>query len=105
MGFTENQKEVIEHGKGTLLVKAGPGSGKTTAIIARIMHLINNGADPESFLVITFTNKAADNLKYKLRKELPNETVMKMQISTIHSLKEAKKIQGKARIQRIFNII
>lgn len=85
MGFTENQKEVIEHGKGTLLVKAGPGSGKTTAIIARIMHLINNGVDPESFLVITFTNKAADNLKYKLRKELPNETVMKMQISTIHS--------------------
>ena len=85
MGFTENQKKVIEHGKGTLLVKAGPGSGKTTAIIARIMHLINNGVDPESFLVITFTNKAADNLKYKLRKELPNETVMKMQISTIHS--------------------
>ncbi len=85
MGFTENQNKVIEHGKGTLLVKAGPGSGKTTAIIARIMHLINNGVDPESFLVITFTNKAADNLKYKLRKELPNETVMKMQISTIHS--------------------
>ena len=35
MGFTENQNKVIEHGKGTLLVKAGPGSGKTTAIIAR----------------------------------------------------------------------
>ena len=63
MGFTENQNKVIEHGKGTLLVKAGPGSGKTTAIIARIMHLINNGVDPESFLVITFTNKAADNKK------------------------------------------
>ena len=85
MVFTENQKDVIEYGKGTLLVEAGPGSGKTTVIVERIKHLIKEGVDPESFLVITFTNKAADNLKYKLRKELSNETVLKMQISTIHS--------------------
>ena len=80
-----NQKKVIEYGKGTLLVEAGPGSGKTTVIVARIVELIKNGVNPESFLVITFTTKAADNLKYKLRKELPNSTVLKMQISTIHS--------------------
>ena len=49
------------------------------------MHLINNGVDLGGRRIIKKTNKAADNLKYKLRKELPNETVMKMQISTIHS--------------------
>ena len=85
MVFTDNQKKVIEYGEGTLLVEAGPGSGKTTVIVARIEELIKRGVDPESFLVITFSTKAADNLKYKLRKSLPNETVLKMQISTIHS--------------------
>ena len=85
MEFVGNQKNVIEYGKGTLLVEAGPGSGKTTVIVERIKHLINEGVKPESFLVITFTNKAADNLKYKLRKELSSEDVLKMQISTIHS--------------------
>lgn len=85
MEFKGNQEKVIEYGKGTLLVEAGPGSGKTTVIVERIKHLIRQGVDPESFLVITFTNKAADNLKYKLRKELSNEIVLKMQISTIHS--------------------
>lgn len=85
MEFKGNQNKVIEYGKGTLLVEAGPGSGKTTVIVERIKHLIRQGVDPESFLVITFTNKAADNLKYKLRKELSNEIVLKMQISTIHS--------------------
>ena len=85
MEFVGNQKDVIEYGKGTLLVEAGPGSGKTTVIVERIKHLINEGVKPESFLVITFTNKAADNLKYKLRKELSSEDVLKMQISTIHS--------------------
>ena len=91
MGFTKNQREVIEYGKGSLLVEAGPGSGKTTVIVERIKHLINEGVDPSSFLVITFTNKAADNLKYKLRKELSDgeedskDIVLKMHISTIHS--------------------
>ena len=42
MEFVGNQKDVIEYGKGTLLVEAGPGSGKTTVIVERIKHLINN---------------------------------------------------------------
>ena len=86
MEFKGNQKKVIEHGKGVLLVEAGPGSGKTTVIVERIKELIKKGVDPESFLVITFTNKAADNLKYKLRNELEDkDMVLKMQVSTIHS--------------------
>ena len=112
MGITKNQQEVIEYGKGSLLVEAGPGSGKTFVIVNRILHLIEKGVDPKSFLVITFTNKAADNLKFKLRKEFTkkfreelskeiseetkenieeiaqkhsNSIILKMQISTIHS--------------------
>lgn len=89
--FTDDQKDVIKYGKGALLVEAGPGSGKTTVIIERIKHIIKTKeklgeeVDPKSFLVITFTNKATDNLKYKLRKEFSNDFVSKMQISTIHS--------------------
>ena len=89
--WTEDQCDVITHGKGALLVEAGPGSGKTTVIVERIKHIIKTKeeqgeeVDPESFLVITFTNKATDNLKYKLRKEFSNEFASKMHISTIHS--------------------
>ena len=51
-----------------------------------IVSQLPEKVDPKSFLVITFTNKAADNLKYKLRKELEDkDMVLKMQISTIHS--------------------
>lgn len=82
----KHQEEVVNYGTGSLLVEAGPGSGKTTTIVKRIIHLIEDKkVDPESFLVITFTNKAADNLKNKLRKKLSSEIVLKMQISTIHS--------------------
>ena len=79
------QEKVIEYGNGSLLVEAGPGSGKTAVIVKRIVRLIDEGVDPESFLVITFTTKAADNLKNRLRKELSSDIVLKMQISTIHS--------------------
>ena len=87
MDFVPNKEQidVIEFGKGNLLVEAGPGSGKTTVIVERIKRLIDEGVEPESFLVITFTRKAAENLKVKLKRELDEEKVKKMQISTIHS--------------------
>lgn len=85
MEFNKNQTDVINYGKGTLLVEAGPGSGKTTVIVERIKHLIDNNVSPDSFLVITFTTKAADNLKTKLKQHLDKDDVDKMQISTIHS--------------------
>ncbi|WP_407394219.1 ATP-dependent helicase [Methanobrevibacter sp.] len=85
MEFNQNQKDVIYYGKGTLLVEAGPGSGKTTVIVERIKHLIDIGVSPETFLVITFTRKAAENLQNKLKEFLSKEDISKMQISTIHS--------------------
>lgn len=85
--FNENQKKVLGYGEGPLLVEAGPGSGKTTVIIKKIECLIEKGIRPETFLVITFTRKAADNLKAKLRDSdvVTDDDISKMQISTIHS--------------------
>ena len=81
----DNQKKVINFGTGTLLVEAGPGSGKTAVIVARIEELIKTGVNPESFLVITFTRKAAENLKIRLKEDISPDIINKMQISTIHS--------------------
>ncbi len=81
-----NQIKVIEYGnEKPLLVEAGPGSGKTAVIVERIKHLIDKGVDPQSFLVITFTKKAAENLQNRLSDYLDKKDLNKMQISTIHS--------------------
>ena len=83
--LNKNQRDVVFcENANPLLVEAGPGSGKTFVIVERIKFLLEK-ADPESFLVITFSRKAAKQLKDKLYDELPREIVDKMQISTIHS--------------------
>ena len=59
MAFSEAQERAIRHGKGPALILAGPGSGKTTVITNRIRYLTEEeGADPSSILVITFTRAA-----------------------------------------------
>lgn len=70
-----------------LIIKAGPGAGKTKVLIERIRYLVNNvGVSPDSLLVITFTEKAAKELKEKLlREDISQAAVDKMQISTVHS--------------------
>ena len=83
--LNKNQERVVNcKGVKPLLVEAGPGSGKTLVIVERIKFLLKN-AEPETFLVITFSRKAAKQLKDRLYEELPKEVVDKMQISTIHS--------------------
>ena len=71
---------------GPTLVIAGPGSGKTRVIIARIVHLIDNlGIDPRSVLVITFTNRAARELSRRLTTALGEQVADQISSSTIHS--------------------
>lgn len=81
------QKSAVEFTSKPLVINAGPGAGKTRVIIERVVHLISNGAEPESILVITFTNKAADELKERFKKDtkLDLNVINKMRISTIHS--------------------
>ncbi|ATZ59615.1 DNA helicase II [Methanobrevibacter smithii] len=85
--LNENQQKVVEYnGNKPLLVEAGPGSGKTRVIIERVKFLINElNVNPSSLLVITFTKKAANELKDRLSDDIPINIINEMQISTIHS--------------------
>ena len=80
------QKEIVNYpGDKFLCVEAGPGAGKTRVIVERVKKLLEN-ANPESLLVITFTVKAAEELKDRLiTSGISKSDVAKMQISTIHS--------------------
>jgi DNA helicase-2/ATP-dependent DNA helicase PcrA len=66
MELTQQQKDAVEHMGAPALVVAGAGSGKTRTLTAKIVRLIEKGYDPERILAITFTNKAADEMKGRL---------------------------------------
>lgn len=78
------QIKAIQSKSKKLVIDAGPGSGKTYVIIKRIQYLIEK-YDPDSFLVITFSEKAANELQTRLKDDLPPEIVDKIHVSTIHS--------------------
>ena len=83
----EYQRDAVTYTGKPLVINAGPGAGKTRVIIERVLYLIENGAAPESILVITFTNKAADELRERFKKDTKLElnVINQMRISTIHS--------------------
>ncbi len=64
--LTEPQRAAAQHVDGPLLIVAGAGSGKTRVITRRVAHLISQGIPPASILAITFTNKAAGEMKARV---------------------------------------
>src|SRR5262249_49395470 len=81
--LTTAQREAVTHLDGPLLVLAGPGSGKTRVITRRVVHLLYSGVKPWNILAITFTNKAAGEMRKRVLDIVPDS---KVTIRTFHSL-------------------
>ena len=84
--WTEDQKKVISSDVERLICSAAAGSGKTAVMVERVVRLIRQGEDPYSFLVITFTNAAAAEMKEKIRQQLlADRKDPVMEVCTIHA--------------------
>ena len=83
-GLNPDQAEAVRSGDGALLVVAGAGSGKTRVLTHRIAHLIERGVSPFEILAITFTNKAADEMKSRVA-ALVGPVAQRMWVSTFHA--------------------
>ena len=84
--LNKEQKEAVQTVKGPLLILAGAGSGKTKVLTTRIAYLVNNGARPKDILAVTFTNKAAKEMKERLGKIIGENTVKYMWVGTFHGI-------------------
>jgi DNA helicase-2/ATP-dependent DNA helicase PcrA len=80
------QQEVVTELYGPLLIVAGAGSGKTRVLTQRIAYLISQDISPYNVLAVTFTNKAASEMKSRLQKSLGEETAKNLWIGTFHSI-------------------
>ena len=94
LGLNERQKEAVLQKNGPILIIAGAGAGKTKTLAHRILHLIKEGVHPENILAITFTNKAAKEMRERVEKIISSDKKLNIPlsyhhkpfISTFHSL-------------------
>src|SRR5690242_1693251 len=85
-GLNEPQREAATHINGPLMIVAGAGSGKTKVLTTRIAHLMANGIDAFNILALTFTNKAAAEMKERVEHILGNTEARNLYIGTFHSV-------------------
>src|SRR5215210_6889629 len=85
--LNENQREAVLHKDGPIMIVAGAGSGKTKVLTTRIAHLMAvHKVDAFNILALTFTNKAAAEMKERVEKILGNSEARNLYIGTFHSV-------------------
>lgn len=85
-GLNDKQKEAVLFTEGPLMIVAGAGSGKTKVLTTRIAHLMQQGVDAFNILALTFTNKAAAEMKERIEHILGNREARNLYIGTFHSV-------------------
>lgn len=85
-GLNERQREAVLTTDGALMIVAGAGSGKTKVLTTRIAHLMSKGVDAFNILALTFTNKAAAEMKERVEHILGNREARNLYIGTFHSV-------------------
>lgn len=118
-GLNEQQRAAVEWSGGPLIVLAGPGTGKTRVIIARIARLIEGGADPRTIMGLTFSVKAAEEMRSRLAAAVAPRAAEAVTLSTFHAfgrgiiarfgdfvgLSPAPTIMDSARVKRLLRRI
>ena len=84
--LNEPQREAVMHIDGPMIIVAGAGSGKTKVLTTRIAHLLAQGIDAFNILALTFTNKAAAEMKERVERILGNNEARNLYIGTFHSV-------------------
>ncbi len=84
-GLNEPQRKAVEHIDGPLMIIAGAGSGKTRVLTYRTAHLIETGVDPFAILLLTFTNKAAGEMRHRIETVIGN-AAKNIWMGTFHSI-------------------
>ena len=83
--LNQPQREAVEYNDGPALVLAGAGSGKTRVLVYKLLHLVNLGYNPSRLMALTFTNKAAREMRSRIA-QLIGKDAYKLQMGTFHSI-------------------